>query len=73
MKLTPWFPKSIKPVRVGVYQIRDPWTQQSIGKTTFRHWNGRRWGLACSDPSLCRPANYWNHGQEMTGWRGIKK
>lgn len=73
MRLTPWFPNSIKPVHEGVYEIRDPWPRQGIEETAFRYWNGRTWGLACGDPSLCRPGDYWNHGQSMTGWRGIKK
>ena len=73
LKLTPWFPNSIKPVRVGVYEIRNPWPVKNPGKTTFRYWNGQAWGLACSLPSLCRPGNYWKHGENMTGWRGIEK
>ncbi len=38
MKLTPWFPANVKPVRVGVYEIHSntttPW---------YRHWDGLNW------------------------------
>jgi hypothetical protein len=36
MKLTPWFPANVKPVRAGVYEISSttPW---------YRYWDGANW------------------------------
>jgi hypothetical protein len=39
MKLTPWFPADVKPVRAGVYEVNaefhdPPW---------YRYWNGEFW------------------------------
>lgn len=72
MKLTPWFPNSIKPVRVGVYEIRGV---AGVSKTerVYRCWNGRMWGYAEYIPSRCKPVDAWDHGENMTGWRGIEK
>jgi len=37
MKLTPWFPADVMPVRPGVYEVNarpGPW---------YRRWDGRHW------------------------------
>jgi hypothetical protein len=43
-KRTPWFPGTVKPVHVGVYERKGlpSWDRYS-------HWGGKRWG--CSDIS----------------------
>ena len=73
MKLTPWFSNEDKPTRNGIYEIKG----SSLGGKNFRIWNGRQWshtyGKAdyfngCSDPLFT-----YNHGEDMTGWRGIEK
>lgn len=38
MKMTPWFPGDVKPVRVGVYQ-----RHYSFENDRFCHWNGLFW------------------------------
>lgn len=52
MKLTPWFPANVKPVRAGVYEILMdcPW---------YRYWDGLNWyaghctpRLACALPRM---------------------
>lgn len=40
MKKTDWFPHQIKPIRVGVYQIKNPIT----GEPVYAHWGGKYWG-----------------------------
>ena len=44
MKLTPWFPPEVKPVRVGMYQCK-----MCIGMNFSRdlhYWNGENWWYA---------------------------
>jgi hypothetical protein len=71
MKLTPWYPMSINPVRVGVYEVKD-----SIS-TEYRQWSGRGWST-CLDPidshlialDFYSPQNL----AAMNGkWRGVAK
>jgi len=38
LKLTPWFPGHVKPVRDGVYEATH-W-----GLACLQHWNGTYWG-----------------------------
>lgn len=75
VKLTPWFPTEIPPVRSGVYErsiIEDDGLRIE-GK--FQYWNGNCWCSYGSDPDLAfridnrtRRSEY-QHGQ----WRGILK
>lgn len=44
-RLTPWFPASTKPKRVGVYKRR-----LANGKARYSFWNGHGWGLYCTTP-----------------------
>jgi hypothetical protein len=41
MKLTPWYPGHIKPVRKRVYMQYDGLGEE-IG---YQYWNGNRWGV----------------------------
>lgn len=41
MKLTPWYPGHIKPVRHGCYQTRHKGKRQ----VWYRYWNGIWWGV----------------------------
>ncbi len=49
---TPWFPRSIKPVRRGLYEVRFRPTRAefywlgetaNLGKVSEAWWNGKRW------------------------------
>jgi hypothetical protein len=42
MNLTDWFPETVKPVHVGVYETKH---QNGTGATFWRYWNGRLWLL----------------------------
>lgn len=76
MKLTEWFPVSIKPVRVGVYDVDVP---MKINK--FSYWDGERWGLCGADEAEALSgkagAYKWHIHSSMTvpsaKWRGIAK
>lgn len=46
MKLTPWFPADVKPVRPGVYEMRcDP-------PRWYRRWDGRHWYIGDTNVSV---------------------
>ena len=47
MKLTPWFPPDVKPVRAGVYEARmkAPW---------YRYWDGQHWCAGARTPKLAQ-------------------
>lgn len=71
MRLTPWFPASTKPVRVGVYETR---TARSYGPDIlkgFSYWDGWRWYVATRAPqSAC---GYNVSLYQSRQWRGILK
>lgn len=54
-KLTPWFPADVKPVHVGVYEVR--------GSNHMWLWNGSLWCSAGKIPWICQ-------GQYKV-WRGL--
>ena len=60
MKLTPWYPWSIKPVREGYYEYRG-W--QWDGSRMY--WNGNQWGYWQGEN--------WVHMAEIftDEWRGL--
>lgn len=68
--LTPWFPRSVKPARVGVYEIRGA----RFSGRNYRRWNGLGWGGTYAAPSKLAQTDtgtLYLHGQDMTGWRGL--
>jgi hypothetical protein len=73
-KLTDWFPPDVKPVRVGVYEMRPGndivWGGQ-LGR--FQHWNGERWGGYSSSPNLAALSDCVNFTSmhQHRGWRGL--
>lgn len=73
MKLTPWFSNKYKPSRNGVYEIKG----SILGGKNFRTWNGSRWSLtygsAAAFSGYSEKFFPYNHGEDMTGWRGIEK
>jgi hypothetical protein len=68
-KMTPWFPPQIKPMRVGVYQIKFNYPLPRT-ESMYATWNGRRW----SNMSY-QTFGYW-HGifsgaEQEKHWRGF--
>jgi hypothetical protein len=53
MKLTPWFPASVKPARVGWYQA----AYYGYG-TYWRYWTGARWRVGVGIDSIKDPIPY---------------
>lgn len=70
MKLTPWFHGTIKPVRKGVYMLKDGF-RDKIG---YQYWNGEHWGVWCFTP---QDANRFRRICDMRfqydQWRGVAK
>lgn len=64
-KLTPWFPASVNPVRVGVYE-RDI---APLGP--YSYWNGLFWGGWAAWPDIA-VNNYDKESLiQNTRWRGL--
>lgn len=59
MKRTPWYPAHIKPVRVGMYEIK-------FGGFVFSgyYWNGEKWMVGENSAFAL-----WN--QTQLKWRGL--
>jgi hypothetical protein len=66
MKLTPWFPASVKPVRAGVYQSKEPFL------TWYRYWDGEYWCSGGTTPIAAkRHANMRFDETPPEPWRGL--
>ena len=68
MKRTKWFPSHIKPVHIGVYEVKDaypPW---------YRYWNGRNWFVGGNTPTMATQHCGIRIDKEFyMPWRGIVK
>ena len=62
MKLTPWFPKTVKPVRPGAYQV------DYAGN--YSYWTGDSWCLPVCDRHLALRIRQLSSIQART-WRGL--
>lgn len=50
-KLTPWFPASVRPVYVGVYQARFFDLSDADDRAPeYHYWNGKRWWYGSNTP-----------------------
>lgn len=67
MKLTPWFPGTVKPVRPGVYQ-RIVWCRR-----TYSFWDGQHWHAGTESPKPARYVDRLSDFQASAQWRGIRK
>jgi len=66
MKLTPWYPAHVKPVRKGVYEM-DAWD------SWFRYWDGKHWYCGAFTPEDAYEE--WLDGRTIADadfdWRGL--
>ena len=65
MKLTPWFPANVKPVRAGVYEVRmkAPW---------YRYWDGVHWHAGHCTSELARALPHLPiENTPPESWRGL--
>ena len=66
-KYTPWFPASIKPVRVG-------WYSTESKAPARRYWNGWAWSGMCDDrddDAACAKWQHWASTRTDIKWRGL--
>ena len=74
MKLTPWFPGTVKPVRVGVYERDFSGTYAgNLPGLHYCYWNGKFWGLYGTNPKIA----VWYQDKPSLNqnfpWRGVEK
>jgi hypothetical protein len=72
MKLTPWYPPEIRPVRVGEYRTCSLWT----GKVALRWFDGKLWSCAYlpDEPIVIRLGERQKISQyQDVMWRGLAK
>ena len=61
MTRTPWYPASVNPVRVGLYEVKFVLDRRPI----LRRWNGERWTMRHTD----MPTIFGQH--RLDKWRGL--
>ncbi len=69
MKLTPWFPKHVKPRRIGIYS-----TSYLGGGEGFSYWDGSAWWNQHPDKWSAK-RDHWrtNGANQRKSWRGLAK
>jgi hypothetical protein len=67
MKRTPWFPGTVKPMRVGVYE-------REYGEYDFLYcrWDGKYWYACAMTPKQAEKAPGLSAMQNLP-WRGVMK
>lgn len=67
MKLTPWFDGSVKPVRVGVYEL-DYRDEDHASRTFYTAWDGLVWRyLESGDVAYAQDRNWRGLAQQPKG------
>lgn len=66
-KTTPWFPGTVKPVHVGVYET-DAYLP---GRVLYQHWNGSFFGFAGSTPQEALKCAGSESRFQHDKWRGL--
>ena len=69
MKLTPWFPGTVKPVRVGVYE-RD---YNPSPTSNYCYWNGEEWSTREQTPKKALEEFFVPSLYQDLPWRGVLK
>lgn len=67
MKLTPWFPGDINPVRVGPYE-RD---YDDGNGSAYCYWNGRYFGWSAETPAAATTKAGQRSAKQDLPWRGL--
>jgi hypothetical protein len=70
MKVTPWFPPYVKPVRDGVYECENYWGELLYARWFEKHQVWSRYRRTPNDAKRSRRSG--NAIQEKT-WRGVMK
>ena len=67
MKLTPWFPADVLPVREGVYEVQP----MSYPGPFYRYFDGERWWVGGQSTSVARELNGEFQPNFPLPWRGL--
>jgi hypothetical protein len=73
MKLTPWFPGTVKPVRVGVYKRVYDTTEYSQSNFGYCYWNGHIWSWQATTPTGALRLRHTRSPHQDFPWRGVLK
>ena len=70
MKLTEWFPSSVKPVRPGVYRVKG---QRGGCLPGYAYFDGSRWGYSMTtvDEAVGKIAKHHRLAYQNKQWRGL--
>jgi hypothetical protein len=66
-EMTDWFPIDVKPVHIGVYEVKG----FSTGKYCL--WNGKSWAWCQSTVRYAYKYASTKNASQLKNWRGIKK
>lgn len=71
LKLTTWFPATVMPARVGVYEVEPP---SGYGRW-YAYWDGERFGYrVTSGPDEAEDCRSWpTRLPTLASWRGLAK
>lgn len=72
MKLTPWYPGHVKPVRVGVYE-RDYADNLKCRRPRFCYWDGIAWNCHGTTKEHAEIFKDTPSAYQFLEWRGIAK
>lgn len=68
-KLTPWFPASVKPVHVGVYEVEDGIEDNEVW---YSHWDGKKFNYwCCGGPEMAYEFSDMRISLKPDKWRGL--
>ena len=73
LEKTDWFPPSVKPVHVGIYERRDTPRTGHFGGTHYSFWNGKNWGSSGNSIEGAQEWGVIDSMEQFTIWRGVKK
>ena len=70
MKLTKWYPADVKPINVGIYEIKAPFQKKSY----FSYFDGNQWGYRMNTTIEA----VWFKDEkididQISKWRGLAK
>ena len=67
-KMTDWFPPHIKPVHIGVYEIKYT-SKVAYGSNMYATWNGEKW--SSGSYNLCDKYHQLFNANQDKHWRGF--
>ena len=73
MKLTPWFPGTVKPARVGVYKRVYDTTEYSKSNFGYCYWNGQIWSWQATNPTGALLLRHTRSPYQELPWHGVLK